>query len=349
MADKFNIGIVGYGNIGQALHTALNIKYKVVVADNLNNQVPCVTQIDLRHPSPDHLVNWMVGNELHAVICTTPYYLVKKVAQVAAQLGIAYFDPTEDRETTEFIKKLESTSVLVPQCGLAPGAVSIIGSHLIQQFDKPVSLEIRVGALPKYPNNHMQYNLTWSTDGLINEYCHPSEVIEHGIRTNASPLGNYELVTLQGKQYEAFNTSGGLGTLCETYEGKLKTLNYKTMRYVGHHQYMSFLLNDLKMNENQKEFTDIFNKTIPKTCDDVVLIMIKAVGLNSGKLIERNYVKEISRHDMFSAIQLTTAYGIAGVVDSWFYGNWKKRSGFVKQEEVDFNHFIYNDWGALYA
>ena len=75
---------------------------------------------------------------------------------------------------------------------------------------------MRVGALPQFPTNALNYNLTWSTDGLINEYCNPCEAIHEGKLIEVLPLEGIEQFSLDGITYEAFNTSGGLGTLCET-------------------------------------------------------------------------------------------------------------------------------------
>ena len=84
------------------------------------------------------------------------------------------------------------------------------------------------------------YHLTWSTDGMINEYCNPCEVIHRGHRQEVMRSTVFERFAIDGVEYEAFNTSGGLGTLCETLEGKVNELNYKTIRYPGHHYLMDF-------------------------------------------------------------------------------------------------------------
>ena len=101
---------------------------------------------------------------------------------------------------------------------------------------------MRVGALPEFPSNALNYNLTWSTDGLINEYCNPCQAIHDGRLIDALPLDGLESFSLDGVHYEAFNTSGGLGTLCETLLGQVRELNYRTIRYRGHRELMAFLL-----------------------------------------------------------------------------------------------------------
>ncbi len=106
------------------------------------------------------------------------------------------------------------------QCGLAPGFISIAAYDLAKKFDKLRDVQMRVGALPVFPHNALKYNLTWSTDGLINEYCNPCESIRDGVLSEVPALEELEQFTLDGVEYEAFNTSGGLGTLCETPRGQ---------------------------------------------------------------------------------------------------------------------------------
>src|SRR5207249_4998570 len=141
--------------------------------------------------------------------------------------------------------------IFMPQCGLAPGFVSIAANHLARKFDKLDEVRMRVGALPQFPTNEMKYNLTWSTDGLINEYGNPCEAIYQGRFIQTLPLEGLEHFSLDGVDYEAFNTSGGVGTLCETLRGKVRTLDYKTIRYRGHRELMAFLMNELRLNDRR--------------------------------------------------------------------------------------------------
>src|SRR5262249_47648924 len=112
-----------------------------------------------------------------AVISALPFHLTKRVAEAAALAGVRYLDLTEDVASTRRVKELADSAkvAFIPQCGLAPGFVSIVAGDLIRHFDRLDSVRLRVGALPQYPSNALNYNLTWSTDGLINEYCEPCE------------------------------------------------------------------------------------------------------------------------------------------------------------------------------
>src|SRR5690606_2973075 len=153
-----------------------------------------------------------------AVLSAAPYHLTTRVAEAAAAAGAHYLDLTEDVASTRVVKRLAqgAATASIPQCGLAPGFITIVAADLCRRFEILHDVRMRVGALPKYPSNALNYNLTWSTDGLINEYCEPCEAIVEGELVEVPPLEEREEFSLDGVTYEAFNTSGGLGTLCET-------------------------------------------------------------------------------------------------------------------------------------
>lgn len=339
------IAVVGGGKIGSAIVKSLrHHHFDVRLADV--NKFPLVTdQVNVRD---NKQLESFLSQSFDAVLCATPYAGVKYVSTCAAKLGLPYFDLTEDRESTEHVKSLKSESVLVPQCGLAPGAVSIIAANLIKNFASIKSVEIRVGALPLYPNNAIQYYLTWSTDGLVNEYCNPCQVIYNRKKMDVLPLEGYEKININGEMYEAFNTSGGIGSLAESLDGMVENLNYKTMRYMGHHQLMKFLLDDLNLSGNRDLFIQLFDQEVPQTTKDVVIVMVKVVGVKEGKFMEETYVKKIYGTETESAIQRTTVGGICGAMMSWFQGDWEKKKGFVKQEEIDWHSFTNNSWGSVY-
>ena len=155
----------------------------------------------------------------------------KGIATVAVETGTHYFDLTEDVATTAYIKELGAGAqvALAPQCGLAPGFICVLGADMARRFDIIRTLKMRVGALPLYPTNALRYNVTWSVDGLINEYCNPCEIIFDGQAFYVPALEGIESVMIDGVAYEAFNTSGGLGTLTATLAGKVRDLSYKTL------------------------------------------------------------------------------------------------------------------------
>jgi saccharopine dehydrogenase-like NADP-dependent oxidoreductase len=209
-----------------------------------------------------------------------------------------------------------------------------------------------VGALPKYPANALNYNLTWSTDGVINEYCEPCEAIVNGVLREVPPLEECEEFALDGVTYEAFNTSGGLGTLCETLKGKVKNLNYRTIRYPGHAAIMKALLNDLRLRDRRDVLKDILENALPATLQDVVIVFVTVSGRKRGRLIQETYANKIYAREiggiMRSAIQITTAAGICTVLDMLADGSLPAR-GFVRQEDISLEKFLANRFGKAYA
>jgi saccharopine dehydrogenase-like NADP-dependent oxidoreductase len=243
-------------------------------------------------------------------------------------------------------------TVFMPQCGLAPGFVSIAAYELVKRFDSLRRVRMRVGALPLFPSNALKYNLTWSTAGLINEYCNRCEVIYDGERREVLALEGYEQFSLDGVTYEAFNTSGGLGTLCETLEGTVDNLNYKTIRYPGHCELIRFLCNDLRLGKRRELFQDVLEHAVPVTTQDVVLVFITVSGHKGEKLVQESYSKKVyhgkvGRLDL-AAIQITTAAALCAVVDLQREGKLPKK-GFVKQEDVSLVDFLENRFGRHYC
>jgi saccharopine dehydrogenase-like NADP-dependent oxidoreductase len=234
---------------------------------------------------------------------------------------------------------------------LAPGFISIVANYLAQQFERLDTVRMRVGALPQFPTGALKYNLTWSTDGLINEYCNPCDAIHEGRRIDVLPLEGYEHFSLDGVRYEAFNTSGGLGTLCETLEGRVRELNYKTVRYQGHHDHMLLLVNELRLSERRDVLKDILETAVPVTFQDVVVTFCTVTGFREGQLIQMTDARKIYHQKIhgenWSAIQITTAAGICAVLDLHVHGG-EPRTGFVCQEEIDFMQFLANRFGSHY-
>jgi saccharopine dehydrogenase-like NADP-dependent oxidoreductase len=267
--------------------------------------------------------------------------------------GLHYFDLTEDVEVTNQIKILSAGAAhaFMPQCGLAPGFISIVAHDLMTHFETLDTVKMRVGALPVHPSNALKYSLTWSTDGLINEYGNLCYGIEAGEKVPLQPLEGYETIELDGLLYEAFNTSGGLGTLADSYAGTVRTMNYKTLRYPGHCEKIHLLMNDLKLNEDRETLKRVLERAIPQTLQDVVLIYASVTGTKDGSLFEENYVKKIYpqciKGKLWSAIQVTTASSACCVMDL-VLSQPSRYHGFITQESVSLKEFLGNDFGACF-
>lgn len=299
------------------------------------------------------LEKFLEAHPVDALISCLPYYCNFTVAEVALKFGLHYFDPTEDVSVSRHIASISSRAAraFVPQCGLAPGFISIIANELMSHFEELDSVKLRVGALPINPSNALKYSLTWSTDGLINEYANLCHGIENWETAALLPLEGYETIQVDGLLYEGFNTSGGIGTLAETYGGRVRTMNYKTLRYPGHCEKMLFLMQDLKLNQDRATLKRILENAVPKTLQDVVLIYASATGKRQGNLFEENYVKKIYPQQvagrLWAAIQVTTASAVCAVVDLMLQSP-NPPKGFVTQESIRYQDFLANRFGQCY-
>lgn len=360
MAHK--VLLLGAGKIGGAIAKFLvhSGDYDVVVGDvsahaleRIKSSVNVKT-VKLDVSDAAALKKAMAGRQ--SVVSACSYDANVAIAGAALASGVSYFDLTEDVATTRAIKDFAARAkpgqIFMPQCGLAPGFICIVAHELALGFEKLDEVRMRVGALPKFPSNAMKYNLTWSTDGLINEYCNLCEAIHEGGKIDILPLEGLEHFSLDGIDYESFNTSGGLGTLCETLAGKVRTLNYKTVRYTGHRELMTFLVNGLRLSERRAILKDILEKAVPITLQDVVLIFCTVTGWRGGYLEQVTDARKIYHCQMFgehwSAIQLTTSAALCAVLDL-HAGKKLPNRGFVKQEQVRLADFLDNRFGKHYV
>jgi saccharopine dehydrogenase-like NADP-dependent oxidoreductase len=358
MAGKTKVLLLGAGKIGCAIieYLAGSGDYLVTVADQDEMALRLMAREDvgrmqLNVTDAAALAKALAGTDM--VLSALPFYLNAAVAAAARNAGAHYFDLTEDVETTRAVRRIAegAETAFVPQCGLAPGFISIVAYDLTKRFDSLRSVHMRVGALPQFPTNALKYNLTWSTDGLINEYCNPCEAIHQSERREVLPLEGLEHFSLDGITYEAFNTSGGLGTLCDTLEGRVETLNYKTVRYPGHRDVIKLLVEDLRLGERRHILKDVMETAVPMTKQDVVLIFVTVSGMREGRLTQESYAKKIYNGYIGkteqSAIQITTAAGICAMVDLMRAGTLPGQ-GFVRQEDATLSDFLANRFGSAY-
>jgi saccharopine dehydrogenase-like NADP-dependent oxidoreductase len=360
----YRVLVLGAGKIGSLIAGLLSQhgRYEVhlgdvsldganhLVADlKLERVTPCL--LDVRHP--DMVSTYLSTHPVDAIVSSLPYFCNPTVAGLALTHGVHYFDLTEDIEVTSQIRVLSAgaAQTFMPQCGLAPGFISIVTHDLMTHFETLDTVKMRVGALPVHPSNALKYSLTWSTDGLINEYGNLCYGIEEGEKVPLQPLEGYETIELDGLLYEAFNTSGGLGTLADTYAGQVQTMNYKTLRYPGHCEKIHLLMKDLKLNEDRDTLKRILERAVPQTLQDVVLIYASVTGTKEGGLFEENYVKKVYpqciKGRLWSAIQMTTASSLCTVLDL-VLGDSTQYRGFVTQESISLENFLANDFGACF-
>ncbi len=347
------IAVLGLGKVGKLAAKLLHDSGFAVTGYDVRTpreKLPfAVNKTDLT--SPEALASEFARVE--AVLSCLPYHLNVGVATAAHAAGIHYFDLTEDVPTTKAIIELSTSSkaLMAPQCGLAPGFVGIVGASQIALFDNCRSIRMRVGALPQHPTGLLGYAFNWSPQGVVNEYLNDCEVIEEGVHKWVSPMEWLETLYIDGIKLEAFTTSGGLGTMCETYLGKVDNIDYKTMRYPGHMTLMNFFFHELLMREQRDIAGQILVNAKPPVEDDVVYVHVSSEGEIDGRLQRKEFVHgyrpiEIAGAQQ-TAIAWTTSGSVVAVIEMVRDGILSNR-GFLKQEDIPLESFMATRTGSLF-
>ena len=244
-------------------------------------------------------------------------------------------------------KKAKSAGVtVIPDCGLAPGMVNVLAYHWASRFDSLHSIRIRVGGLPQKPENLLNYQLVFSVEGLINEYKEPAVVLENSRQKIVPSLTGTEELFFPppfGK-LEAFYTSGGSSTLPDTLKGRVKNLDYKTIRYPGHAHLMKFL-NDLGYFREDEEGINgvkvpprrvtarLLTKYLPENRPDSVLVRVRLEGTQKGKEVVETFdcIDLYDPKTKLTAMQRTTGFPVAIIAQMLATGKISEK-GVIPQE-----------------
>jgi saccharopine dehydrogenase-like NADP-dependent oxidoreductase len=347
------IAVVGLGNVGRLIADMLvERRFEVweVDADESKVTGERASVMDVS----DAAALERVFADVDAVICCLPYYLTAGTAAAAHSAGAHFLDLSEDVDASRTVRELarSSNTVFVPRCGLAPGFICIAGSALAAGLETVDRIELRVGALPRSPNNALGYACNWSPAGIVNEYLNDCEQLRGGELVTVPPLEGLETIVIDGSPYEAFTTSGGLGTMCETFAGRVDTLDYKSIRYPGHRHLMRFLLKELGLGREREEAVRLLADAYPPVRDDVVIVYAAAEGSSGGRRSREEFVRvyrpRIIAGAERTAIAWTTAAGAVGVVELLAEGSLPD-SGLVCQEDVSLDAFLATSAGQMLA
>lgn len=357
------VGVIGLGKVGELVARLLSKSgFKVTgydAVDRSSLRLPMATaRLDVRDPN----AITAALSTVEAVISCLPYHLNRTVADAAHATKVHYFDLTEDVPTTDHIAELAacgSEVVLAPQCGLAPGLIGIVGASLTTQFAEMTSIELKVGALPQNPVGLLGYAFNWSPEGVVNEYLNDCEVLRGGVRKLVSAMTELERVVIGGNVLEAALTSGGLGTMCRTFEGRVARLDYKTLRYPGHFKQMRFVFDELGLRDRRELAGELLVKAKPPIDSDVVYLHA-AVGGNlrddapyaPGQPFRKEYVRAYRPREIdgrwWRAISWTTAASVVAVLEMVSSGALPDH-GFITQEQISFDAFLQTRTGSFFA
>jgi saccharopine dehydrogenase (NAD+, L-lysine-forming) len=347
------VAVIGLGNVGRLIADMLaEREFDVLGVDADESRAVDGHTAVLDVSDPAALRELFTDTD--AVVSCLPFFLNAGVATAAHAAGVHYFDLTEDVATSRIIRQLahSSETVFMPRCGLAPGFVCVLGAGLASSLESVGHLALRAGALPRNPNNAAGYACNWSPDGIINEYLNDCEQLRAGAPVSESPLSDLETIVIDGAHYEAFTTSGGLGTMCETFAGRVDRLDYKTIRYPGHCHLMRFMLLELGLGRRREEAVRLLAEAYPPVRDDLVIVYVAADGARDGRPAREEFVRVYHPRAVAGAtrtsIAWTTAAGAVAMIELLAQGSLPGH-GFISQEDVPLDAFFATSAGQLLA
>jgi lysine 6-dehydrogenase len=245
---------------------------------------PKVHPVELDVTDHDAVVALMRGHA--AVLSCVVYKLNVQLAKAAVEAGTNFCDlggnnTVVDAELALDAEARERGVNIIPDCGLAPGMVAVLVAHGIQRFETVDEVRIRVGGLPQDPKPPLDYQMVFSVEGLINEYVERARVVRDGKIVEVDSMT--ELETLDFPEpfgtMEAFQTSGGTSTLPETYLGRIRELDYKTIRYRGHCDKFKTMIDlGLCHGDARPVFANLLVHHLPHDEPDVVLVRVEFKG-----------------------------------------------------------------------
>ena len=270
--------------------------------------------------------------ESDAVMSAIPYYFNLELATLAAEVGAHFCDLGGNTEIVFKQKELDAKAkaknvTIIPDCGLAPGMVNILAQYGIDRLDEVNAVRIFVGGLPQKPEPPLNYQIVYSLEGVLDYYTTLSWVVRNGKPTQVKALS--ERVPVQFPkpvgELEAFHTAGGLSTMAWRYEGKIPTMEYKTLRYPGHAQLMEAVremglleLDPVDVKGMKVVPRDAFIATVgPKLTKpegkDLVALRVTVEGKKSGKsqTISFELVDRYDEKHGISAMMRTTGYSLS--------------------------------------
>lgn len=292
-----------------------------------------------------------VMQDADVILDCLPGSQAPRIAALAKKFKMHYANLTEYVQETEDVLKIakDADTGFVLQTGLAPGFINVLGHKLFQEFTSKHKVEtvdrmtMKVGALTQNAKSPHFYGFTWSPVGVATEYLKDAEVIRNWKKTNVPSLSEARTIIIDGVTYEDNFTSGGAADLPDALAGKVKELDYKTLRYPGHYQWVESVLDVAPPGQDQIDYLQkVMLYTVPSLEDDVVIIYASVSGKDhEGTLrgIEKSYRIEpmMVGNRLLRAIQTTTASPLAEAARLLLTGKWK---GPVLQSQIDPDSFL---------
>ncbi|MEE9186564.1 MAG: saccharopine dehydrogenase C-terminal domain-containing protein [Bacteroidota bacterium] len=362
--------VIGSGYMGSAVAYDLaqaEGTEEIVLADSNENRAREVAQRIGKprvHPARldaeyyDDVLAMMAGHDvaISAVVYTHNFLLSK----AAIEAGVSLCDLGGNNGIVEkqmgLHSKAEQVEVtIVPNCGLAPGMANIIAMHGAKSFDVVDKVHIRVGGLPQHPRPPLNYQLVFNPEGLINEYVEESQVIRAGKLARVEPLTELEEIEFPPpfNAMEAFHTSGGVSSLTKLLNGRVREMDYKTIRYKGHCEKFRTLLElgfassePFAVGGSIKTARELFSELLKKKLTfhdkDVVLMRISISGELDGnyRTCCWDMIDYYDEKNDITAMMRTTSYPTSIIAQMIARGQIRRKGVFLPEQIVDGSLFL---------
>jgi lysine 6-dehydrogenase len=358
-------GRMGHGAVYDLVHNSPDVEL-VTVADVDLKKAEAIAEavgtprIDAHHidvANYSDVVALMSGQD--AVISCVNYWYNVALSRAAIEAGASFCDLGGNNYIVDEQLALDDDAKnagisIIPDCGLAPGMVSILAMHGAAEFDEVNEIHIRVGGLPQDPQPPLDYQLVFSVEGLINEYVEVARVIRNGEITEVPSMTEVEALEFDGfPPLEAFQTSGGTSTLPDTFLGKVKELDYKTIRYAGHCEKFRTMIDlglcssdeivaDYQKVIPRKVFGELLSRNLPADGPDYVLVRLDLAGTKDGAAKELRYdiVDKQDEATGLSAMMRTTAFPASIIAQMMAKGDVLSRGALPQEKAIDPKKFV---------
>ena len=358
-------GRMGYGAAFDLAHNSPNVS-GVTIADfdaeksgsaavAIGSDKVTATKVDAGNF--DDAVELMRGHD--SVISCVNYWYNESLSKAAIKTGANFCDLGGNNYVVDSQLALDAEAKaagisIIPDCGLAPGMVSILAMHGASKFDEVEEIHIRVGGLPQHPIPPLDYQLVFSVEGLINEYVEVARVIRDGRLAEIESMTELESLSFDGfPLLEAFQTSGGTSTLPDTFLGKIKELDYKTIRYAGHCEKFKTMIDlglcssdevlvDFAKVTPRKVFGELLQRNLPADGPDYVLVRLDFVGITGGetKRLRYDIVDKQDEARGLSAMMRTTAFPASIIAQMMARGDVLERGATPQEKAIDPVKFV---------
>ncbi len=369
-------GRMGHGAVYDLVHNSpgvtavtiadFDVKKAESVAEAVGTHTITATHIDAANYAAT--VDLMRGHD-SAISCVN-YWYNESLSRAAIETGTNFCDLGGNNYVVDEQLALDAEAKaagvnIIPDCGLAPGMVSILAMHGAAKFDEIEEIHIRVGGLPQHPLPPLNYQLVFSVEGLINEYIEVARVIRDGSIKEIDSMTEIESLAFDGfPPLEAFQTSGGTSTLPDTFLGKIRELDYKTIRYAGHCEKFKTMIDlglcssdeivaDFVKVKPRKVFGELLQKHLPADGPDYVLVRLDFVGKgcksphvskgvtdDATQRLRYDIVDKQDEATGLSAMMRTTAFPASIIAQMMASGDVLERGATPQEKAIDPVKFV---------